>query len=116
MHWRPASDLGRVLLEGRSKMRETKQYAVEVTERFSHGRHGKTFYFGLYLCGFNKKDAEEVGYETLAEMTFDEINETCVSDGMKPWQIYDQIAYGSDRPIGFELAEKYFQCKAYIER
>lgn len=99
-------------------MKKMKQYAVEVIERHQHGRYGKEFYFGMYLWGFNKKDAEEVGYETLASMTFAEINASCVNPGdlNKPWQIWDQVQHGTDKPIGFDLAEKYFICKAYIER
>lgn len=97
-------------------MSNLKQYAVEVLQRCSHGRYGKDFYFGMYLCGFNKKDAEEVGIETLAEMTFEEINNRCVEKFQKPWQIWDEYKHGLTTPIGRELAEKYFTCRAYIEK
>ena len=96
-------------------MKQEKQYAVEVIERYQHGRNGKEFYFGMYLPGFSKKDAEEVGIETLAAMTFEEINGRCIKDNMKPWQIWDEKEHGTQNPIGFELAEKYFSCRAYIE-
>ena len=100
-------------------MRKLKQYAVEVIQRHSHGRYGKDFYFGMYLCGFNKKDAEEVGIETLAQMTFNEINSRCVNDDRKPWEVFDQCRHerenGKDAPIGVKLAERYFTCRAYIE-
>lgn len=96
-----------------------RQYAVEVLEKHQHGRYGKRFYFGMYLPGFSKKDAEEVGIEMLAAMTFDEINNRCVDDGMKPWQMWHQgdreRNNGKDAPIGFDLAEAFFSCKAYIE-
>ena len=97
-------------------MRKEKQYAVEVVQRFAHGRYGKEFYFGMYLHGFSKKDAEEVGIETIAAMTFNEINTRCIEGKMRPWQVWDEEQYGKDKPIGFELAEKYFTCKAYIEK
>lgn len=97
-------------------MKRERQYAVEVIQRYSHGRYGKEFYFGLYLPGFSKKDAEEVGMETLAVMSFDEINKRCIKDNQKPWQVFDEGQHGKQRPIGFELAEKYFTCRAYIEK
>jgi len=96
-----------------------RQYAVEVLEKHQHGRYGKRFYFGMYLPGFSKKDAESVGIETLAGMSFDEIKSRCVDDGMKPWECWHQCEHekknGKDAPIGFELAEMFFCCKAYIE-
>lgn len=102
------------------KNRQMKQYAVEVISAHQHGKYGKEFYFGMYLYGFNKKDAEAVGIETLAAMTFDEINARCIQQGQHVWQVYHQGEYehnnGKTAPIGFELAEKFFQCKAYIER
>ena len=95
-----------------------KQYAVEVLERYQHGRYGKRFYFGMYLPGFSKKDAESVGIETLAGMTFDEINSRCVDDKMKPWQCWHQGEHerenGKSAPIGMELAEAFFCCRAYV--
>lgn len=96
-----------------------KQYAVEVLEAHQHGRYGKRFYFGMYLPGFSKKDAEEVGMEELAGMTFAEINSRCIDDKMKPWQCWHQENYerqnGKDAAIGIELARMFFCCKAYIE-
>lgn len=101
-------------------MANCKQYAVEVLERHQHGRYGKRFYFGMYLWGFNKKDAEEVGLEELAGMTFKEINARCVDDTMKPWEAWHQHEHeqkrGEDAPIGFDLAEAFFCCRAYIEK
>lgn len=100
--------------------RVEKQYAVEILERHQHGRYPKEFYFGMYLPGFSKKDAEEVAIETLSEMTFKEINERCVNGNkMHPWQTWHQQEHerknGADAPIGFELAEAFFSCRAYIE-
>lgn len=92
--------------------KKEKQYAVEVLEKHQHGRYGKRFYFGMYLPGFSKKDAEEVGIETLAEMTFNEINSRCVDEKMKPWECW---RIEKDTPIGIELANMFFCCKAYIE-
>ena len=97
-------------------MKRERQYAVEVVERYAHGKYGKEFYFGMYLPGFSKKDAEEVGIETIATMTFDEINKRCVNDKQKPWQMWDEGHHGKAKPIGFEMAEKYFTCRAYIEK
>lgn len=102
-------------------MRQLKQYAVEVLEKYQHGKYGKTYYFGLYLCGFNKKDAEEVGIETLAAMSFDEIKQRCVNpDREYPWEIWWQKEHerknGKGAPIGFENAEAFFCCRAYIEK
>ena len=98
-------------------MRQEKQYAVEVIERHQHGMHGKEMYFGLYVPGFNKSDAEEVAMETIAAMTFGEINSRCIKQGdfCHPWHVWDQPRIGTDTPIGFDMAEKYFTCKAYIE-
>ena len=97
-----------------------RQYAVEVLEAHQHGRYGKRFYFGMYLPGFSKKDAEEVGIETLADMTFEEINARCVDENMmNPWQCWHQAAHekknGKNAPIGIELAEEFFSCRAYKE-
>ena len=101
-------------------MKTEKQYAVEVLQRYSHGRYGKDFYFGMYLPAFNKKDAEEVGIETLAGMTWNEINSRCIDNKQKPWMVWHQgeheRIHGADAPIGFENAEKFFSCKAYIEK
>lgn len=95
-------------------MKHERQYAVEVIQRYSHGRYGKDYYFGMYLPGFSKKDAEEVGIETLAAMSFDEIDKRCIDTRMKPWHVRDiHITKGA---IGFELARKYFTCRAYIEK
>ena len=96
-------------------MRQLKQYAVEVVQRYSHGRYGKDFYFGMYVPGFSKKDAECVAIEMVSEMTFEEINNRCVDKGQKPWQIYAEHEHGADKPIGIEQAEFFFDCKAYIE-
>lgn len=96
-------------------MAKERQYAVEVTSRYSHGKYGKTFYFGMYLPGFSKKDAEEVGMETLANMTFKEINERCIDGVGKPWKTWHETQVGESDPIGFEMAELFFSCKAYIE-
>lgn len=103
-----------------AKNREPKQYAVEVVQKHQHGRYGKDFYFGMYLYGLNKKDAEEVGMEELAQMSFKEIDERCVDSKMKPWHIWTKDEHertnGVDAPIGFENAEKFFACRAYIEK
>ena len=101
--------------------RQEKQYAVEVIERWAHGRYGKDFYFGLYVPGFNKKDAEEVAIETLAGMSFNEIKSRCVDQHRQyPWEIWWQGEHerknGENAPIGFELAESFFTCRAYIEK
>ena len=101
-------------------MKKERQYAVEVLEKHQHGKYGKSFYFGMYLPGFSKKDAEEVGIETLAAMSFNEIKSRCVDDGMKVWEIWWQYDHerknGKDAPIGIELADRFFCCRAYIEK
>lgn len=100
-------------------MKHERQYAVEVIERWGHGKYGKRFYFGMYIPGFSKKDAEAVGIETLAGMSFDEIKSRCVDDGQMPWEIWWQYDHerknGKGAPIGFELAEAFFACRAYLE-
>lgn len=98
--------------------RELKQYAVEVISKHSHGRYGKEFYFGMYLWGFNKKDAEEVGMETLAAMSIDEINSRSVQPIDWDWWTSAWLfkkEHGTSAPIGFELAGEGFCCRAYIE-
>lgn len=101
-------------------MKREKQYAIEVLEAHRHGKYGKQFYFGMYIPGFNKKDAEAVGIETLAEMTFKEINARCVDKKMKPWEVWYQPEHerenGENAPIGIDLAEAFFSCRAYIEK
>ena len=94
-------------------MRTLKQYAVEIISRHQHGRYGKDFYFGMYVPGFSKKDAEENAMGSLAEMTFAEIEGRCVNSDQKPWQI--SSGYDPEMPVGFEKAEFYFTCRAYIE-
>lgn len=96
-------------------MKHERQYAVEILQRHSHGRYGKDFYFGMYVPGFSKKDAEEVALETLAQMTFAEIDERCVDNKQKPWHLWIAREIGFDTKIGFDIAESYFTCKAYIE-
>ena len=93
--------------------RQLKQYAVEVLERIKRGHEERRYYFGMYLPGFNKKDAEEVGLETLAGMTFEEIESCCIRHDEKPWELMMQKPTGN---IGWDLACKYFSCRAYIER
>ena len=105
---------GIALMQKGEKMRKERQYAIEVLERHQHGKWGKEFYFGMYLPAFSKKDAEEVGIEELASMSFAEITSRCVDDRKKPWQFFEDNNE-KDIPIGRSLAEKYFTCKAYIE-
>ena len=94
-----------------------KQYAVEILERYSHGHYGKTYYFGMYVPGFSKKDAEEVAIEMLSEMTFDEITKRCVDENplSKPWTFWGDYPHWIGKPIGLENADRFFSCKAYIE-
>lgn len=96
--------------------RKEKQYAVEILEKMQHGRWGKDFYFGMYVPGFSKKDAEEVALEMVAGMTFNEIK-TATVDKMKGfWNCcYDMYKKDHNKPVGFEFAEKYFTYRAYIE-
>lgn len=98
-------------------MAREKQYAVEVLEKYQHGRYGKEFYFGLYVPGFSKADAEAVAMETLASMTFEEIDTRCIDGHVGgPYHIWNVgNSYPKDKPIGFEQAEAYFTCRAYIE-
>ena len=101
-------------------MPKEKQYAVEILERHQHGRYGKQLYFGMYLPGFSKRDAEEIGIETLASMSFDEIKSRCIDPNrMYPWECWHQheheSKHGAGAPIGLDLAETFFSCKAYIE-
>ena len=100
-------------------MKQEKQYAVELLEKHQHGKYGKEFYFGLYVPGFNKKDAEEVALETVSRMTFNEIVERTV-DRMKPfWEILYRPHWlpdgKTDVPVGMEFAQRFFTFKAYIE-
>lgn len=100
---------------------QEKQYAVEVLEKHQHGKYGKAFYFGMYVPGFSKKDAENVAMEELAGMSFAEINSRCIDpERQKPWDIWyrpdHERKHGKNAAIGFELAEMFFSCRAYIER
>lgn len=104
----------------REKQYREKQYAVEILESHQHGQYGKRFYFGMYVPGFSKKDAEEVAMEELAAMTWSEINSRCVTEKALPWSIWYQPEYerinGKDAAIGYKLARMFFSCKAYIEK
>lgn len=92
-----------------------RQYAVELLEKHQHGRYGKEFYFGMYVPGFSKKDAEEVALETVAGMSFNEIVSRTV-DRKKPfWESLYMAGKDLDAPVGMEFAERFFTYKAYIE-
>ena len=52
---------------------KTKQYAVEVLEKRSHGRYGKDVFQVWCLSETSKERAVEFGYEILAGMTYKEI-------------------------------------------
>lgn len=92
------------------KERKLHQYRVEVLEKHSHGRKGKGMYFALALYGFNLYDAELVGREVVAGMSWEEIEKYCIHE--------TKIVVFSDnrkKPIGFEMADKYFSFHAYTD-
>ena len=93
-------------------MGRERQYAVEILSRVKHGKYGRHFFFGMYLPGFSKKDAEEVAIEELAQMTINELQERTVDNMKDYWNI---VHMDKTVPIGFENAEFFFHCKAYIE-
>lgn len=99
--------------------RTERQYAVELLEKYQHGRYAKEFYFGMYVPGFSKKDAEEVALETVSQMSLNEIKSRVV-DRAKPF--WDTIhaefwtEHGDpNKPVGMKFAEQFFTYKAYIE-
>lgn len=100
-------------------MKHERQYAVEVLERFQHGKYGKDFYFGLYVPGYNKKDAEQVAFETVAGMTFNEIKERTRDQVKSRWDIIYKPAWLPDgnpeKPVGIKFVESFFTFKAYTE-
>lgn len=102
-------------------MKQERQYAVEVLEKWQHGKYGKRFYFGLYVPGFNKADAEAVAEEVVAGMNFYELNSRCVDpEKDKPWTVWHEAEQkrrnGENAPIGFDFTGKFFTFKAYIEK
>lgn len=96
-----------------------RQYAVELLEKYQHGCYGKCFYFGLYVPGFSKKDAEEVALETVAGMSLNEIKERTVDSEKNFWgtlYLPNWTPHGDPtKPVGMEFAERFFTYKAYIE-
>ena len=93
-----------------------KQYAVDVQEKYSHGRYGKQKYTSWCLSETSKQRACYFAAEIVAGMTwrelFDENHRTIREDIKIMW-----IPWGCqlDDLIGHENAEKYFTYKAYIQ-
>lgn len=97
--------------------RELKQYRVEVLEKTSHGRHGKHMFFPLALYGFNMYDAESVAIEMLAGMTFNEFTSYVSYKGKDIcWEpILEDNKHNLNNMIGFELVEKYFSFRVFLD-
>lgn len=100
-------------------MKQMKQYAVEVVGRECIG---KDFFFGMYLYGYSKKDAEEAGYTTISEMTFDELFERIDDEEIRKnfessWIVKTHdYELGKDAQISYKYTRVMFTCKAYIEK
>ena len=92
---------------------KTKQYAVEVLEKRSHGRYGKDIFQVWCLSETSKERAVEFGYEILAGMTFNEILKPfCEENGH---DIETMIPFGYDnKMLGYEDAKKFFSVRAYV--
>ena len=72
-----------------------KNYSVEVLSKESHGRYGKSYFFGMCVSAANKKMAESFVEELVDDMTFDEFLEWCVDD-MK--SVVKSVCYG-EKPL-----------------
>lgn len=91
-------------------MSKIKQYDVEVLGKYSHGRDGKNYYYGMGLAAYSKSGAENFAFDILSEMTFEEIANSCL-DG---WRSFF-LTLSTKHPgiIGPDLVDKYFSFKAY---
>lgn len=60
-----------------------KNYTVEVLGKYSHGRYGKTFYFGMIVSADNKQLAQSMVEELVNDMSDEEFIEWCTEDAKR---------------------------------
>ena len=91
-------------------MARVRQYDVEVLESKSHGRDGKSYYYGMGLAAYSKKGAENFAFDIVCGMTFEEAADSCLEE----WRGFF-LGLSKKHPgmIGPELTEHYFSFKAY---
>lgn len=93
---------------------------------YSHGRYGKTHYFGWILSADKKENAEAFALEILAGMTPNEIYKESdekffIDCGLYKYVhtgdgIYKSVAIEKDKPLGYEEVERRFTVKARLLR
>lgn len=93
---------------------KTKQYAVEVLEKTSHGKYGKDTFQVWCLSETSKARAVEFGYEILAGMTYREIIKDYCEEHKCDIRFMIPFCCESDKPIGYENAKRFFTVKAYL--
>lgn len=93
---------------------KTKQYAVEVLEKRSHGRYGKDVFQVWCLSETSKERVVEFGYEILAGMTYKEIIKDFAEEHNHDIRFMIPFGCDNDKPIGYENAKRYFSVKAYL--
>lgn len=96
-----------------ARERREKCYAVEVLSKMKHGKYGRNFYFGMYVGGFNKQHAEWGAFDILSTYSVNELQQYTVDAEKDYWRIIN--VEDRDAPIGYEMAERLFACKAYVE-
>lgn len=82
-----------------------KTYSVEVLEKYSHGKYGKTYFFGLCVSATSKKSAETFAEELVNEMDMNEFLFHCIDESKETAR---QYIFG----MGMKKPELSF--KAYI--
>lgn len=92
----------------------TKQYAVEVLTKRSHGKYGKDTFQVWCLSETSKERVIEFGYEILAGMTYREILKEYCEEHKCDIAMMIPFGYDNDKPIGYENAKCFFSVKAYL--
>ena len=93
---------------------KTKQYAVEVLSKRSHGKYGKDTFQVWCLSETSKERAIEFGYEILAGMTYHEILKPYCEETKTDIRMITPFGYDNEKPIGYEDSKRFFTVKAYL--
>ena len=91
----------------------TKNYAVDVLEKYSHGIYGKEKFTSWRLSETSKQRACSFAAEIIAGMTWQEILSEARPD--EYLQMYVPAGCKLDELIGHENAEKYFSYRAVLD-
>lgn len=91
----------------------TRNYAVDVLEKYSHGIYGKERYTSWRLSETSKQRACNFAAEIVAGMTWQEILSEARPD--EYLKMYVPTGCKLDELIGHENAEKYFSYRAALD-